>query len=119
MNIYRTSHHTLSVSLHSPEKRRMFTNFVEFSISSDDVYSRFQTGTNRPNIRWSYVPTYCASSNPLSVMDDSALMSKTLFIECFSKTFIDFFTERSVLFYEPCFTQRHLWILPNLCVYSP
>ena len=44
------------------------------------------------------------------------LWSKTLFIDWFSSYW--FFTERSLLFYEICFTQRHLLILPNLCVYS-
>ena len=35
-------------------------------------------------------------------------LNKTLCIEWYSKTFIDFFTERSPLFYETSFTQRHL-----------
>ena len=47
------------------------------------------------------------------------LWSRTLLIEWFSKTIIDFFvTKRSPLFYETCFTHRHLLVSRNLCFYS-
>jgi len=72
-----------------------------------------------PKLKLLITITHNALTTLLYRWTSMLLWSRTLLIEWFSKTIIDFFvTKRSPLFYETCFTHRHLLVSRNLCVYS-